>query len=77
MTIRNTPENRCKAVAVAIVHAANELQALGPFTRQEVAAGSLTATAELLVAVHGRDAARRLLVRVADSLLDEQVSPTH
>jgi hypothetical protein len=74
MKVRNTPENRCKAVAAAIMHAGNELQAVGPFTRQEIAAGSLTACAELLVACHGKDVARRLLVRVADSMLDHGVN---
>jgi hypothetical protein len=75
--MKNTPENRCKAVAAAIMHAGNELQAVGHFSRQEIAAGCLTATAELLVACHGKDVARRLLVRVADAVLDEQVSQAH
>ncbi len=75
MTTENTPENRSKMIGVAIMHAANELQAAGGFNRQEIAAGCLTATTELLVACHGKDATRRLLVQIADAVLDEQTRP--
>jgi hypothetical protein len=80
MTIRTTPntaENRSLLVNVAIKHAADQLQQVGQFNRQEIAAGCLSAAAELLIACHGHDSARRLLVHVADAVLDEQVGAAH
>jgi hypothetical protein len=76
-TTETTPEARSRMIAAAVLAAADELQKIGGFAGREMAAGTLTAAAELLVAAHGRDAARRILVAVSDVMLDVQTRPAH